>query len=139
MLDLILFLGRCSSNDKVRDVGWAALFLSAFDFFTLTVSWGVELDPILVVSSTLEDDFTSEWVGITGITGGGENSHLSLTNAWGDCRGVTEGVFSPSAKGSSGMSGEGSTGRKGSLSLRMFIRLIYQVLISPVNIPYCNH
>ena len=74
----------CSSNGKVRDVGQTALFLSAFDFFSLTVSLGVELDPIPVVSSTSEDDFTSEWVGITGITGGDENSHLSsLRNAWG--------------------------------------------------------
>ena len=64
-------------------------------------------------------------VGITGITSGGENNHLSsLRNAWGNCRGVTGGVFSPYAKGSSGMSSEGSTGRKESLSLRMFILLI---------------
>ena len=83
---------------------------------------GVELNPISVVSSTLEGNFTSEWVGITGIIGGGENSHLSsLTNAWGDCSDVTGGVFNPSSKGSSGMSGKGSTGRKGSLSLGIFI------------------
>ena len=38
-----------------------------------------------VVSNKSEDDFTSEWVGITGITGGGENNHLpSLRNAWGN-------------------------------------------------------
>ena len=80
---------------------------------------GVELS---VVSNRSEDDFTSDWVGITGITGGGENNHLSsLRNAWGKCRGITGGVFNPSAKGSSGMSSEGSTGRKGSLSFRMFI------------------
>ena len=37
-----------------------------------------------MVSNKLEDDFTSDWVGITGITGGGENSHLSsLRNTWG--------------------------------------------------------
>ena len=77
-----------------------------------------------VVSNESEDDFTSDWVGITGITGGGENNHLSsLRNAWVDCRGVTGGVFSPSAKGPSGMSSGGSTGRKGSLSLRVFILL----------------
>ena len=69
VLDLILFLDRCSSDDMVRDLGWAALFLSAIDFFSLTVSWGVELS---VVSNKLEDDFTSDWVGIIGITGGGE-------------------------------------------------------------------
>ena len=70
-----------------------------------------------VVFNESEDDFTSDWVGITGITGGGENNHLPcLRNAWEECRGVTGGVVNPSAKGSSGMSGEGSTGRKGSLS-----------------------
>ena len=78
------------------------------------MSWGVELNAILVVSSIAEDYFTSEWVGITGITNGGENSHLSSSrNAWGECKSVTGGVFNPSAKGSSGMSGEGSTGGKG--------------------------
>ena len=122
VLGLILFLDRCSSDGKVRDVGQAAFFLSTVDFFSLTVSWGVELS---VVTNKSEDDFTSDWVGITGITGGGENNHLSsLRNAWGECRGVTGGVVNPSAKGSSGMSSEGSTGRRGSLSLRMFILLI---------------
>ena len=59
-----------------------------------------------VVSNELEDNFTSDWVGITGITGGGENNHLSLLrNVWGECRGVTGGVVNPSAKGSSGMFG----------------------------------
>ena len=66
------FFGRCSSDGKIRDVGWATLFLSAVDSLSLIVSWGVELDPISVVSSTLEGDFTLEWVGITGITGGGK-------------------------------------------------------------------
>ena len=56
------------------------------------------------VSNELEDDFTSGWVGVTGITGIGENNHLSsLRNAWGECRGVTGGVVIPSAKGSSGI------------------------------------
>ena len=71
VLDQILFLGRCSSNGKVRDVGWAALFLSAVDFFSLTVAWGVEFNPISAISSTLEGNFTSERVGIIGIIGGG--------------------------------------------------------------------
>ena len=54
-----------------------------------------------MVSNELEDGFTSDWVGITGITGGGENNQLpSLRNAWGECRGVTGGVANPSAKGS---------------------------------------
>ena len=93
---------------------------------------GVELS---VVSNKSEDDFTSDWVGITGITGGGDNNHLSsLRNAWGECRAVTGGVFSPSAKGSSGVSGEGSTGRKGSLGC-LSCRSHYQVLISPANNP----
>ena len=122
VLGLVLFLGGCSPDGKVRDAWWAALFLRAVDFFSLRVVWGVGFNPISVVSNTLEGDFTSEWVGITCITGGGENNHLSsLKNAWGECRGVTGRVFDPSSKGSSSISGEGSTGRKGSLSLRMFI------------------
>ena len=90
MVDLVLFLGGCSSDGKVRHVEQATLFLGAVDFFSLIVAWGVEFDSISVISSTLEGDFTSEWVSITGSIGGGENSHLSsLRNAWGDCRGVT--------------------------------------------------
>ena len=78
-----------------------------------------------VVSNELENDFTLDWVDITGNTGSGENNQLSsLRNAWGKCRGVTGGVVNPFVKGSSGMSGDGSTGRKVSLSLRMFILLI---------------
>ena len=46
VFDLILFLGRCSSNGKERDIGWAALLLDAFGFFSLTVTWRVEFDPI---------------------------------------------------------------------------------------------
>ena len=86
------------------------------------MSWGVRFS---VVSNESEDGFTSDWVGITGITGGGENNHLpSLIDAWGECGGVTGGVVNPSAKGSSGMSSEESTGRRGSLSMRVFILLI---------------
>ena len=82
VLALILFLGRCSSDDMVRNLVWTSLFLSTVDFFSLTVScWGVEL---LVVSNKSEDDFTSDQVGIIGITGGGDNNHLSsLRNTWG--------------------------------------------------------
>ena len=79
---------------------------------------GVGFCPLSVSSGVLEDDVTSGWVDNVGTTGGGENSHLS------SLRGVTGGVFSPSSKGSSDISGEGSTGRQGSLSLRMFILLI---------------
>ena len=110
VLDLILFFSGYSSDGKVRDLGWAALFLSAVVFFLpLCHGGGVRF---AVVFNELEDDFTSDWVGITGITGGGENNHLSpLRNALGECRGVTGGVVNLSAKGSSGRSGEGSTGR----------------------------
>ena len=125
VLDLILFLGGCSANGKGRDVGQAALLLDTSGFFSFTVTWAVEFDLVSVLSSMSEGGFTSEWVYNVGTTGGHENSHLSsLRNAWGECRGVTGGVFSPSAKGSSGISGEGSTGRKGSLFLGMFILLI---------------
>ena len=82
VLGLIFFLGGCSSDGKVRDLGWAALFLSAVEFFSLTVSLGVRFSE---VSNESENDFTSDWVGITGITGGGENRLLfSLGNAWGN-------------------------------------------------------
>ena len=37
VLGLILSFGGCSSNGKVRDLGWAALFPSEVDFFSLTV------------------------------------------------------------------------------------------------------
>ena len=43
MLDLILFLGECSSNGKVRDLGQAALFLSAVDFFFSHCVMGVKI------------------------------------------------------------------------------------------------
>ena len=80
VLDLILFLGGCSSNGKVRDVGWATLFLSAIDFFSLTGSWGIEFVPISVDVS--KGDFTSEWVYVIGTISGVKNSYLSsLRNA----------------------------------------------------------
>ena len=125
VLDLILFLDGCSSDCKGSDVGWATLLVDVLNFFSLTVTWGVELCLLLVLSGALEGDFTSKWVDNADTTGGSENSHLfSLRNAWGKCKGVTGGVFSPSSKGSSDISGEGSTGRKGSLSLGMFILLV---------------
>ena len=94
---------------------------------------GVEFCPLYVLSGALEGGFTSDWVDNVDTTGGGENSHLSLRNACGECRGVTGGVFSPSSKGSSDISSEGSTGRKGSLSLIRFILPIS--LSSPVDNP----
>ena len=66
---------------------------------------------------------TSKWVYVVGTIDGGENSHLSLRNYMGGwC--FTGRVFSPSSKSSSDISSEGSTGRKGSLSLKLFILLI---------------
>ena len=74
---------------------------------------GVGFNPISVVSSALEGDFTSGWVDNVDTTSGSENRGLSsLRNAWRDCRGVTGGVFSPSSKGSSDISGKGNTGKK---------------------------
>ena len=40
MVGLTLFLGGFSSEDKTKELGLAALFLSAVDFFSLSVSWG---------------------------------------------------------------------------------------------------
>ena len=78
MLDLILFLGGFSSDCKGSNVGQAALLLDALDFFSLTVTWGVEFCPLSVLSGALEGGVTSEWVDNVDTTGGGENSHLSF-------------------------------------------------------------
>ena len=40
VVGLTLFLGGFSSEDKTKEVGLAALFLSAVDFLLLSVSWG---------------------------------------------------------------------------------------------------
>ena len=40
VLNLIVFLGGYPSNGIDWDIGWAVLFLSAADFFSLTVTWG---------------------------------------------------------------------------------------------------
>ena len=115
MLGLILFLGGCSSEGKTKEAGWVVFFLRTGDFFHISVSQGVELNSVLKLSN---------FVDATVNTDGGENSHLSsLRNAWGGCRGVAGGVFSPPSKGSSFISGEGITGRKGSLSLRKIVLL----------------
>ena len=75
----------------------------------------VQLNPVLKLSN---------FVGATVNTGGGKNSLLfSLRNAWGECKGVVGGLFSPSSKGSSFISGKGITGRNGSLSLRKIVSL----------------
>ena len=49
VLDLILFLGGCSSDCKGSDIGQAALLLDALDFFSLTVKWGVECCPLCFI------------------------------------------------------------------------------------------
>ena len=75
VVGLTLFLGGFPSKDKTKDVGRAALFLNAVDFFSLSVSWGVRLNPVSKLSKFVCSDVN---------TGGGENSHLSsLRNAWG--------------------------------------------------------
>ena len=40
VVGLTLFLGGFSSEDKTKDVGLAALFLSAVGFLSLSVLWG---------------------------------------------------------------------------------------------------
>ena len=95
---------------------------------------GVELNSVLKLSN---------FVGATVNTGGGENSDLSsLRNAWGECRGVAGGVFSPTSKDSSFISGEGITGRKGSHhspSEKLSYYFHCQFLIHPVNYPCRIH
>ena len=81
---LTLFLGGFSSEDKTKDFGLAALFLSAGDFLLLSML-SVRLSPISELSNFACSDVN---------TGGGENSHLSsLRNACGECIGVA-GVLS---------------------------------------------
>ena len=61
---------------------------------------GVEFGLMSVVSCVSKGGFTLGWVNNVDTTGGVENIHLSsLRNVWGDCRGVTGRVFSPSSKG----------------------------------------
>ena len=75
-------------------------------------------------------------------TGGGENSHLSsLRNAWGECIGVDWGVFSPSSKNSSCLSGDGSIGIKGSLSLKntVLFSLSNSILSYKLSLLYTLH
>ena len=49
VVGLTLFLGVFSSEDKTKEVGLATLFLSAVDFFSLSVSWGGEVKSSLKV------------------------------------------------------------------------------------------
>ena len=132
VLGLILFLGGFSSEDKAKDVGCAALFLSAVDFFSFSVSWGVRLNLVSKSSKFVCSDVN---------TGGGENSHLpSLRNAWGSV-GVLLVVhlilllkvplLSP-VKGS-------RVGKDHSPSERLSYYFHCQFLIHPVNYPCCTH
>ena len=115
VVGLTLFLGGFSSEDKTKEVGLAALFLSTVDFPFLSVSWGVRLSPVSELSNFACSDVN---------TGGGENSHLSsLRNAWGECIGVAGGVLSLSSKSFSGIPGDGIIGRKGSLSFKNTVLL----------------
>ena len=114
MEGLTLFLGGFSSEDKTKDFGLAALFLSAGDFLLLSVL-SVRLSPIFELSN-----FACSVVS----TGRGENSLLSsLRNACGECIGVAGGVLSLSPEGSSCISGDGIIGRKGSLSFKNTVLL----------------
>ena len=73
-------------------------------------------------------------------TGGGENSLLSsLRDAWREGIGVDGGVFSPSSKNSSCLSGDGSIGIKGSLSLKstvLFLSLSNSILFHKLSLLY---
>ena len=74
----------------------------------------IEFGTISVVSGVFKDGFTSNWVYVVGTKGGSEK-------CIGEYKGVTGEVFGPSSSSSSDISGEGSTGSKGSLSLGMLI------------------
>ena len=132
MVGLGLFLGGFSSEDKTKDVGVAALFLSAVDVSFLSVALGIRLNPVSKLSK-----FTCSDVN----TGRGENSHLSsLRNAWGECIGVAGGVFNLSSKGFSCIPSDGIIGRKGSLSFKILSYCSQcQVLYHPVYYPCCIH
>ena len=119
VVGLTLFLGGFSSEDKTKEVGLAALFLSAVDFPFLSVPWGVRLNPVSKSSKFVFSDVN---------TGGGENSHLfSLRNAWRECIGVAGGVLSLSSKDSSCIPGDGIIGRKGSLSFKKYCSIFLNV------------
>ena len=74
-------------------------------------------------------------------TGGGENSHLSsLRNAWGECIGVDGGVFSPSSKNSSCLSGDGSLGIKDHSPLKTLSYCFHcPIPFYFINCPCCIH
>ena len=134
VLVLLLFLGDFSSEGKIKDEGLTTLFVSVLEYWSLSVSWRV--------ASVLVSD-VSKFV-FSGVnTGGGENSHLSsLRNAWGEGIGVDGGVFSPSSKNSSCLSGDGSIGIKGSLSLKstvLLFSLSNSILFYKLSLLYTLH
>ena len=133
VVGLTLFLGGFSSEDKTKDFGLAALFLSAGDFLLLSVL-SVRLSPISELSNFACSDVN---------TGGGENSHLSsLRNTCGECIGVAGGVLSLSSKGSSCISRDGIIGRKGSLSFKNTVLLFSisnSILSSKLSMLYTFH
>ena len=104
---------------------------------------GVEFNPISPVSSALEGDFTSGWVGITGSIGGSENSHLSsLTKAWG---GGFVGVLLVGYLIHLPKVPQVCPAREAQVEKDHFYYEClscsphYQILISPRNNPYCIH
>ena len=111
---LTLFLGGFSSEDKTKDFGLAALFLSAGDFLLLSVL-SVRLSPI--------SEFSNFACSVVSTCRGENNLLPSLRNACGECIGVAGGVLSLSPKGSSCISGDGIIGRKGSLSFKNTVLL----------------
>ena len=133
VVGLTLFLEGFSSEDRTKDFGLAALFLSAGDVLLLSVL-SVRLSPISELSNFACSDVN---------TGGGENSHLSsLRNACGECIGVAGGVLSLSSKGSSCISGDGIIGRKGSLSFKNTVLLFSMsnsILSSMLSMLYTFH
>ena len=131
VVGLTLFLGGFSSEDKTKDFGLAALFLSAGDFLLLSVL-SVRLSPISELSNFACSDVN---------TGGGQNSHLSsLINACGECIGVAGGVLSLSSKGSSVfLVMELLAGEDHSPLKILFYFSQCQILNYPVCYPCCMH
>ena len=93
---------------------------------------GVELNSVLKLSN---------FVGATVNTGGGKNSHLSsLRNVWGECKGVTGGVFSPPLKVSLlSLAKESQVGKDHFPSEKLSYYFHCQFLIHPINYPCSIH
>ena len=124
MCEVVSFLTK-------SEVGWDTICSKGGRFQITVVS--VTLSPIFELSNFACSDVN---------TGGGENSHLSLRNACGECLGVAGGVLSLSSKGSSCIFGDGITGRKGSLSFKNTVLLFSMsksILSSMSSILYTFH